>query len=150
MYILSPEISEEETKQFVEKFANVITEQGGVITKMDLWGKRRLAYEVKKLKEGYYVLLLFQGEPAVAQELERIFKINESVIRYLVIRVDEAGTDANASVNAEAEVEVNVDTNVEAEVTIEADVNADAVVEEVEIEVEVETDTEDVDTAVEK
>jgi len=148
MYILHPELSEEETKQYVEKFANVITEQGGVITKMDLWGKRRLAYEVKKLKEGYYVLVLFQGEPAAAQELERIFKITESVIRYLVIRVDDTGTDINASVNADA-VDVSAETSVEADATTDAVADTEVEVE-VEIEVEVEANTEDADTAVEK
>lgn len=92
MYILHPELTEEAINQHVEKFTNVIVEQGGVVEKTDLWGKRRLAYEVKKLKEGYYVLVLFQGEPATAQELERVFKITETVIRYLIVRLDDADT----------------------------------------------------------
>ncbi|WP_028308968.1 30S ribosomal protein S6 [Desulfitibacter alkalitolerans] len=92
MYILHPELSEEELNQHVEKFTSIITDQGGLVEKTDLWGRRRLAYEVKKLKEGYYVLVLFQGEPAAAQELERVFKITETVIRYLIVRLDD--TDA--------------------------------------------------------
>lgn len=89
MYVLHPELSEEETNQFVERFQKLVVDQGGVVDKLDIWGKRRLAYEVNKIKEGYYVLFLFQGEPAVAQELERVFRITEKVVRYLVVRLDE-------------------------------------------------------------
>ena len=101
MYILHPELSEEEVKQHVEKFTNVIVDQGGVITKTDLWGKRRLAYEVKKLKEGYYVLVLFQGESAVSKELERIFKITETVVRYLLVRLDDSDDADKGSVGTD-------------------------------------------------
>ena len=139
MYILHPELSEEETKQHIEKFTSVIVEQGGVITKMDLWGKRRLAYEVKKLKEGYYVLVLFQGEPAVAQELERIFKITESVVRYLVVRLDDTSTDAN--VDTDAETVVETDVAADTETAVETDTVAEEIVE-VEPEAVVETETE--------
>lgn len=89
MYILHPEMPEQENSQLIERFKNIIIDQGGVMTKMDLWGKRRLAYEVKKIKEGYYVLLLFQSEPVAVQELERVFKITENVIRYLIVRLED-------------------------------------------------------------
>ena len=86
MYILHPELAEEELKQLMTRFQNIVTDKGGIVDKVDYWGKRRLAYEVNKIRDGYYVLLLFQGEPAVVQELERIFKITENVVRYLIVR----------------------------------------------------------------
>jgi len=118
MYILHPELSEEELKQHVERFTNVIVDQGGVIVKTDLWGKRRLAYEVKKLKEGYYVLVLFQGEPAAVQELERIFKITETVVRYLIVRLED---DDDTEVVDTEDTTDTVETveNVEAVETVE-------------------------------
>ncbi|MEW6624401.1 MAG: 30S ribosomal protein S6 [Bacillota bacterium] len=93
MYIIHPQLQEEEVNQMVEKFKGLVEGQGGEIKKMDFWGKRRMAYEVKKVREGYYVLVQFQGEPSVAQELERVLKITEGVIRYLVIRLEEDKND---------------------------------------------------------
>ena len=101
MYILHPELQEEEINQVVEKFQNLVTEQGGIVDKVELMGKRRLAYEVKKLREGFYVLLQFQGEPKIAAELERNLKIAEQVIRYLVVRLE----DKKAKAAEKAEVE---------------------------------------------
>ncbi len=89
MYILHPGLDEEKYTQLVEKFNNIVVEQAGVIDQVDLWGKRRMAYEVNKLREGYYVLFLFQGEPAVAQELERVLKITDGVIKHLLTRREE-------------------------------------------------------------
>ncbi len=101
MYILHPELQEEEINQVVEKFQNLVTEQGGIVDNVELMGKRRLAYEVKKLREGFYVLLQFQGEPKIAAELERNLKIAEQVIRYLVVRLE----DKKAKAAEKAEVE---------------------------------------------
>lgn len=89
MYVLHPELTEEQVQASIEKYSAIITGGGGEVTKVDLWGKRRLAYEVKKLREGFYVLCHFAAGPDLPQELERNFKISDDVIRYLVIREGE-------------------------------------------------------------
>lgn len=89
LYIVRPELSEEEQQAVAQKFADVVTQAGGEVTKLDIWGKRRLAYEVKKLREGIYILMQFRGESQVAQELERLLKITDEVIRQLVVRLED-------------------------------------------------------------
>jgi len=86
LYIIRPDLEEEQTKALVAKFSQIVEDNGGTDLKVDVWGKRRLAYEIKKLNEGFYVLMKFNGEAATVQELERVMKISEEVIRYLTTR----------------------------------------------------------------
>jgi len=86
MYIIRPDLEEEEVQTNVEKFAEVVTANGGSDLKTELMGKRRLAYEVKKHNDGYYVLMNFNGETRTIEELERLMKISDAVIRYLTIK----------------------------------------------------------------
>ncbi len=86
MYIIKPDLDLEVIKEIMEKFHNIITEKGGEINKHNEMGKRRLAYEINDYKEGYYDLVNFTSEPDVVEELERVFRITENVIRYLIIR----------------------------------------------------------------
>lgn len=86
MYIIHPAIEEEARKELVERFSSLITANGGTIDSVDEWGKRRLAYPINDLSEGSYVLMKFQANPELPHELERNFLIQESVIRYLVVR----------------------------------------------------------------
>ncbi|WP_379137672.1 30S ribosomal protein S6 [Paenibacillus sp. sgz500958] len=83
MYIIRPDIEQEAVQAAVEKFQGIMS-NGGEITKHDVQGKRRLAYEIKKFRDGFYVLVNFTAEPAVVTELERIMKISDEVIRYLI------------------------------------------------------------------
>ncbi|MED4731963.1 30S ribosomal protein S6 [Aneurinibacillus migulanus] len=89
MYILRPDLQEEATKANVERFSNVITEDGGEMEKVNEMGKKRLAYEIDDHREGFYVLMNFQSEPQAVNEMERLMKISDDVIRYLVVREDE-------------------------------------------------------------
>ena len=86
VYILRPDFDEETIKSMVERFSNVVTEQGGEVVKVDEWGIRRLAYPIEKYREGYYVVMNFNAEADVPKELERVFKITDGVMRYMVIR----------------------------------------------------------------
>jgi len=86
VYVLRPDFDEEATKALVERFSNVVTEQGGEVVKVDEWGKRKLAYPIEKHREGYYVLMNFNAEADVPKELERMFKITDGVLRYMVVR----------------------------------------------------------------
>ncbi|HIZ77814.1 MAG TPA: 30S ribosomal protein S6 [Firmicutes bacterium] len=89
MYVLRPDMDEEQINAAVEKFSGIIAANGGEVTKVDHWGKRRLAFEVQKLREGYYVLCYFTADADLPKELERNFKISDEVIRFLVVREGE-------------------------------------------------------------
>ena len=86
LYVISAELSEEEIKSVVEKFAAIITDNGGEIEKIDEWGKRRLAYPINYKTEGYYVLVLFAAPGEVPAELQRNLKNDERIMRYVVER----------------------------------------------------------------
>ena len=83
LYVLNPNLSEEETQGVVEKFKTLI-EQNGTIDEMEEWGKRKLAYEINYLSEGYYVLVKFTSGPEFPAELDRVLGITDGVIRSLV------------------------------------------------------------------
>lgn len=87
MYILKPDIDEESRKALVEKFSALVTENDGKIEKVDEWGLKKLAYEIDYIKEGYYVLMTFEAAPQFPLELERNYNINDSVLRYNIIRL---------------------------------------------------------------
>mgnify|MGYP002660539604 FL=1 len=83
LYVLNPNLPEEETQAIVEKFQTLI-EQNGTVDEMEEWGKRKLAYEINYLTEGYYVLVKFTSGPELPAELDRILGITDGVIRSLV------------------------------------------------------------------
>ena len=83
LYVLNPNLNEEETQAVVEKFKTLI-EQNGTIDEIEEWGKRKLAYEINYLSEGYYVLVKFTSGPEFPAELDRILGITDGVIRSLV------------------------------------------------------------------
>ena len=83
MYILNPNLTEEETNAIVEKF-KALVEQNGTIDEMELMGKRKLAYEINYLSEGYYVLVKFSCKPDFPAELDRVLGITDGVIRSLI------------------------------------------------------------------
>lgn len=84
LYLITPELDEETNKAVIEKFAGIITANGGEIVKQDEWGKRRLAYAIDYKTEGYYVLVDFNAVPTLPAELERNFRNDERILRYMV------------------------------------------------------------------
>jgi small subunit ribosomal protein S6 len=86
MVILDPDLEERTVGPSLEKFLNVVRTGGGTIEKVDIWGRRRLAYEIDKKSEGIYAVVDMQAEPALAQELDRQLGLSESVIRTKLIR----------------------------------------------------------------
>jgi len=89
LYVMKPNYEEEAYRDFVEKYNALIQANGGEVTKVDPWGKRRLAYEIDKVREGYYVLVQFNGDANLPAELERNFRINDEILRYLVTKLPE-------------------------------------------------------------
>ena len=88
MYIINPNLSEEETAAVVEKF-KALVEQNGTLEEMEEMGKRKLAYEINYISEGYYVLVKFTSGPDFPAELDRVFKITEGVLRSMTLAVEE-------------------------------------------------------------
>ncbi|QQE74440.1 30S ribosomal protein S6 [Brevibacillus composti] len=86
MYVLRPDLEEEKIKANVARYSDVITSFGGEITKLQEMGKRRLAYEIQKFREGYYVLMNFKSNADAVAEADRLMKINDDIIRFLFIR----------------------------------------------------------------
>lgn len=87
VYILRPNIEEEKRNQLLDKFKGII-ETDGKVENVDEWGSRRLAYEIDKLNEGYYVLINFDSGRDVPKELGRNLKISDEVIRHMIVRVE--------------------------------------------------------------
>lgn len=86
MYVVRTDLEQDVIKALVEKFQKLIIDNGGEIQKLTEMGKKRLAYEIEDHKEGYYVLVRFSSEPNVVAELDRVFRITENVIRYLILK----------------------------------------------------------------
>lgn len=86
--IVKPNLEEEALKAELESVQELITRFGGTIEKIDDWGKRRLAYEIKKFNEGFYNFITFTGNSETPIEIERRMRIKENVIRYLIVRED--------------------------------------------------------------
>ena len=86
MYIVTPEMEDEAIKGVIEKFSGIITANGGEIEKTDEWGRKELAYPIDYKTEGYYVLVNFAAAPELPRELERNFRNDESILRYMVVR----------------------------------------------------------------
>ena len=86
--VLKPTLEEEELKSELERVQELITRFGGTIDKVDEWGRRRLAYEIDKLSEGFYYFITFSSGNSTPAEIESRIRIFENVIRYLIIRLD--------------------------------------------------------------
>ena len=86
MVIIDPEVEERTVEPTLQKFLNVITNDGGTIEKVDIWGRRRLAYEIQKKTEGIYAVVNFTAEPGTAKELDRQLSLNETIMRTKVTR----------------------------------------------------------------
>ena len=89
MVIIDPDVDERTVEPSLQKFLNVITNDGGTIEKVDIWGRRRLAYEIQKKSEGIYAVVNFTSEPATAKELDRQLSLNETIMRTKITRPEE-------------------------------------------------------------
>ncbi len=86
--VLNVKLEDEERAAAIEKITNYITRFGGTVTNNDEWGKKRLAYEIQKMKEGFYYFIQFDGDSTTPNELESRIRIMEPVIRYLCVKVE--------------------------------------------------------------
>ena len=86
IFILHPSLDEEAVKANIEKFKGVIENGGGTVENVDFWGKRKLAYEIAKVNEGFYTLINFEANTELPKELDRVFRITDGVIRHTVVK----------------------------------------------------------------
>jgi small subunit ribosomal protein S6 len=89
LYIVRPDLDEEATTALVDRLSGLVASNGGDNLTVEKWGKRRLAYEIQDYKEGQYILMNFEGEGRTSQEIERVMKISDDVIRFLTVRKED-------------------------------------------------------------
>ena len=87
IFILKDSLSEDNKNEIVDKIKNAISKKGGEIINLEEWGKRRLVYEIKKESHGIYYLLRYNGTPEILKNIDRIFKLQENVLRYFTTKV---------------------------------------------------------------
>ena len=86
MILIDPTVEERQVDSVMEKYLKVVTDEKGTVDKVDVWGKRRLAYEIQNKSEAIYVVLNVTCEPAAVQEIDRLFAIDEKIMRTKVMR----------------------------------------------------------------
>lgn len=89
LYIVQPNLEEEQLNELQEKIVSIITEQGGQVNETKQWGKKHLAYEINDFNDGNYIELQFEGTPQVVAELDRVIKITDGLLRHIIVRLDD-------------------------------------------------------------
>ena len=89
MVIINPEVDDRAVEPTLKKFLEVVTRENGTVDNIDIWGRRRLAYEIQKKSEGIYAVVNFTASPETAAELDRVLNLNESVMRTKIIRPED-------------------------------------------------------------
>jgi small subunit ribosomal protein S6 len=104
IYIVNPTLDDDSLKEAIDKFSDLIKKLKGAIVKVNEWGKRKLAYEVKRFDKGYYVVLDFCALPKMVTELERNLKLDDRILKYITVKIDE-NVDPKDLVSKEKEIE---------------------------------------------
>ena len=90
VFVAAPTLASEELDGFIDHIQAVVEGKNGKVVKVDNWGKKSLAYRIKKFREGYYVVLSIEGNGSAIAELERRFRVTDYIIRFISVRVDES------------------------------------------------------------
>lgn len=85
IFIQNPTLDEETLNANIEKFKGIIENGGGTVDNVDVWGKRKLAYEINKMNEGFYTLVNFTASPELPKELDRVFRITDGIMRHIIV-----------------------------------------------------------------
>ncbi|MBN2318724.1 MAG: 30S ribosomal protein S6 [Acidobacteria bacterium] len=89
VFVAAPTLASEELEGFINHIQTVVESKNGKVVKVDNWGKKSLAYKIKRFREGYYVVLNIEGDGSTIAELERRFRVTDYIIRYISVRIDE-------------------------------------------------------------
>ena len=141
VFVIDSLLKAEEIENIITKYERFITDHGGQIESIDRIGKKRLAYDIKKRQYGYYVLILFDGIPSMIKQLEREYRLNESLLRFITIKLDKHALKALEKSRIEKPAPVAVEKTDKADTADKADVE-DAPVESAKV-----VDTEDIPDA---
>lgn len=95
MYVIDANLTDDQVDSIIAKYSKLIADQGGEVRAVGRWDKRRLAYEVKGRREGLYILMFFEAEPAASMELDRVYRISDDVFRHLITRVEPEHVDTS-------------------------------------------------------
>ena len=126
LYLLNPDLPEDAYKAEIAKFNEIIEKHNGEVIKVDEWGKRSLAYDVKKFDKGFYVLLDYCGEGTLVSEMERNFKLDERVLKYQTLKLsDHADVEVLKASVAKPEQGPEVEEQAEQEATDEESTDED-------------------------
>ncbi|MEJ2586105.1 MAG: 30S ribosomal protein S6 [Deltaproteobacteria bacterium] len=117
VYIINPTLSDEAVKEVVTRFSTLVEKTNGVVTRIDEWGKRDLAYDIKKFNKGVYVLMQFCGDPGITVELQRQFGLDDTILKsQTIVLSNDADPEAlKAEVEAAEAKETSEETNEETE-----------------------------------
>ena len=85
IFIQNPAFDEDQVNGTIEKFKGIIENGGGTVDNVDFWGKRKLAYEINKVNEGYYTLVNFTADSELPKELDRVFRITDGILRHIIV-----------------------------------------------------------------
>jgi len=128
VWIVNGDLPDEEVKATVDKFTKIITGQGGILVSVEEWGRRKLAYKIGGTLRGYYLLADFAGLPDTVKELERNFRIDDRVIRYLTMKkadqVDVTALEAEIAAKAQEAARVTAEAEAAAAAAAEAEAPA--------------------------
>ncbi|MCB2181498.1 MAG: 30S ribosomal protein S6 [Desulfobulbaceae bacterium] len=102
--IIRPNIGEDEVKAISQKTADIIEGEGGTILNVDNWGLKKLAYPIKKEMQGYYVYTVFAGLPSSVMEMERIFRIDDRLLKYMTVKLQDVYVPDPEVEESEAEI----------------------------------------------
>ena len=100
IFIVRPTLSDEDTNKIIDKMKGVLERSGGSLLKLENWGKKKLAYEVKRERKGTFVYLNFQSSGSVVAELERSYRLEDSVLKFLTVRLEHDLAAASGSAEA--------------------------------------------------
>ncbi|MCP3899036.1 MAG: 30S ribosomal protein S6 [Desulfobacteraceae bacterium] len=121
IFISNSDLQEKRQKELFEKAQNVITQQGGTILDFDEWGNKKLAYEIKKKSHGFYVCMTYAGNGEIVDELERIFRLDDNIMKFMtilkneVVDLEKEQTESQAKTDSTPEVETETKTETETE-----------------------------------
>lgn len=86
MFILDPDAEDQQVEAVVERITGILSERGGEVTAVDRWGRRKLAYEIQRKSEGFYVLVSFRAESPALKEMDRVLSLADEVIRFKIVK----------------------------------------------------------------
>jgi small subunit ribosomal protein S6 len=107
LYIINPNLSDEENSKVIAKFNDLVEKNKGMVIRVDEWGKRTLAYEIKKFNKGCYVLLNYCGEGSIIAELERGMKLDERILQYQTVKLSDSVDPEELKAEAEKDKQVD-------------------------------------------